>query len=176
MCLSLIACGKSEEVKNAELQIATLTNNATYQEIQDVYLSYMAVEFDDREKGKVENEAELAKYCDLLNGHFTLNDAMIETIEGAFKGYGDIGYSHAIYAIQNAILIKSYTEGWTKYSDIEIASIKQIDDYAIVGYGTLMIMDEYGNWSSHKLEIEYFAVYDEEDEKGYSISQDVRFY
>ena len=176
LCLSLCACGKSEEVKNAELQIDTLTADSTYQEIYDVYSSYMDVEFEDRQKGKVENEAELAKYCDLLNGHFVLNDAMIDSIEGAFEGYGDIGYSHAIYAIQHALSIKAITQGWTQYSDIEIASVKQVDDYTIVGYGSLKIMDEYGDWSSYKLEIDYFAEYDEEDEKGYSISQDVSFF
>ncbi|MDY4489814.1 MAG: hypothetical protein SPE19_04725 [Candidatus Faecousia sp.] len=170
LCLSLCACGKSEEVKNAELQIDTLTADSTYQEIYDVYSSYMDVKFEDRQKGKVENEAELAKYCDLLNGHFVLNDAMIDSIEGKFEDYG------AFIAIKYALYVKEITQGWTQYSDIEIASVKQVDDYTIVGYGSLKIMDKYGDWSSYKLEIEYFAEYDEEDEKGYSISEDVRFF
>ena len=175
LCLSLCACGKSEEVKNAELQISTLTTDSTYKEIYNVYSAYSDVEFEDREAGKVENAAELKKYCNLRNGHFVLTDEMVDNIEGAFEDLYDIGISHATYIVSNMATVKSITDGWTKYSDIEIASVKQVDDYTIVGYGSLKIMDEYGDWSSYKLEIEYFAEYDEEDEKGYSISQDVHF-
>lgn len=79
--LSLCACGKSEEVKKAESEIATLSAGSDYEEINRVFEQYRALSEKDRKK--VGNVNVLAEYCatGYTEARFVLTDAMIAQIK-----------------------------------------------------------------------------------------------
>lgn len=169
--MAFVVFGKSKEVKNAEAQIATLNEESTYKEINDVYSAYNAVKPKHREK--VANREVLAEYCDLEGGALVLNDEMLEEIAGAFKETSEL--SHAKLVIMRYFSVKKEIEHWIDFEDIELASAKQKDPYTIIAKGTMMIEDEYGDWSAYRVEIDYWAEYDEESDKGYSLDFNVYF-
>ena len=174
MCLSLCSCFKSEEVKNVEMQIATLNENSTYREINDVYKAY--INLDIKKQDKVENTDVLAKYCRVPGGEFTLTDAMVEEIEGYFDDYeGVAGTSYVAYLIRYDFGIKQYTRDWMSYRDIAVTSAERTDAYTIEGKGTIMIQDEYGKWSEYYFTISLRYEYSEEEECGYELDYNVHY-
>lgn len=170
MCLSLCGCGKSKEVKDAEEKIAALSANSTYAEIHDAFMTYYFL--DSELKEQVENAGILNDYCDSL-GHFVLTDAMLEEIEEAFAPRGVVGIRDAeIFA---AVMCQYCAEPWG-YKDASHAIITrygQLDAYTFVGYGTADFESSSGVVSKLKIQVLYYAEYDEEDSRGYSIGRNL---
>ena len=163
----LCACGKSEEVKEVENQINLLSTNSTYQEINDVYEKYSALSDEDKED--LENANVLYKYCD-GTGWFVLTEDMIEEIEKKIEEeefLDDIGQTMWTYEILGNI---------SDWQNVEIASHKKENKYTYRLSGKVEVADEYGYVSTKKMELDYFAEYDAENEKGYSINCMVRVY
>ena len=167
-CCFLTACGKSEEVKNAEAQIATLDSNSTYKEINAVYEVFNAVPYEEREK--VENVDVLKEYCDPYNGHLVLTDEMCDEIEA--KLVIENGMSDSIISAIWELVLHGMVKGWTDQEFLKWTSSKQEDDYTYTIYGLCRSYNEYGKSSEHTMRMEYFAVYDEET-GSYKIDEDL---
>ena len=169
--LAFASCGKSEKIKNAEAQIATLTENSSYKEIYDVFQAYTAVEYDKREK--IENIDVLAKYINAKSSEceFLLTDEMIDEINAYFDE--DI-YGLRLHSSLNLDLtVKKhgtvYGKDWDKLGDYNIKSGEKTDDYTYTKYGRVVIVDKYGKKSTHDFEVDCTMEYDAEKET-YKIS------
>ena len=164
LCIGLCAC-KSDEVKNVETQIGTLTANSNYTEIHSVYSLYSSLSSKDQDK--VDNLDVLAEYCNPLDGRFVLTDEMLQEIEKEI-------YSTSEFSGTNRdLLIKSVVNDW-HVSNIKTASHKQTDAYTYNAYGTFIITDKYGETSEKKFTTSYIAEYSTEETSKYKISHDTR--
>ena len=177
MCLTLCACGKSQEVKAVEEAIGTLTAESSYKDIHDVWEQYS--QFESKDKEKVENISEMEAYCN-TNGYFVLTEEMIDEIEYYIDGDGDdLAYAFkSIYGrveLYFQMLMKNTHTDWEKCGDMIISSYDQEDDYTYAAYGTIKVADKYGTVTKYNLEVFYFAEYSEDEDCGYSISYDINW-
>ena len=175
MCLSFVACGKSEEVKAAEAKIAVLSENSSYKEINEAYEIYDALEYDDKEK--VENKDILAKYISLGNGSFYLTDNMINEIKAYFKNdtYGLMGLSPLTIEVTASKYTKSYAEDWDRVIDYTFSSEEKTDEYTYTKYGVVKIADKFGKVASYNFIMDCTMKYDaEKDELIVSKSADIK--
>lgn len=168
MCLSLCGC-KSAEVKNVEAQINTLSGSSTYKQIHEVFALYDKLSVKDAEK--VENTGVLAEYCQPEHGYFVLTDEMVKEIKEEFKET-NLGMTGTEFSVMYYFATAKLIYDWSDYSNVKLKSHDYADPYTYTVYGTISVADQYGESSTRRLEVSYFAEYDEEND-GYKISHDV---
>ena len=175
MCLSFVACGKSEEVKAVEAKIAALSEKLLYKELNEAYELYDALEYDDKEK--VENKDILAKYINLSNGGFYLTDDMINAIKTYFKNdtYGLMGLSPLTTEVMVSKYTKPYAKDWDRVIDYAFSSEEKTDEYTYTKYGVVRIADKFGKVASYNFIMDCTMKYDaEKDELIVSKSADIK--
>ena len=174
MCISICACVKSQEVKALEKRIDALNENSPYSEINDIWQVYRRLSFDDRQK--VENINTLKEYCDPENGYFVLTEPMLDEIRYKFET-GNKMFSDMHIAILLLFTGESMSNhpDWKTFSNYNITSKKQNSSYTYTGYGTINIVDVYGQYIKYKFEISFFAEYDTETD-GYKINSKAYFH
>ncbi len=159
---SFTGCGKSDEVINVENSISSLTAESDYKTVNDTYLLYAALSTDDKEK--VENSGVLAGYINLSDGHYILTEDMLAEIEEYYEH--DDKFARAKIALDKELsFVKQaydYAKDWNGIGEYEWASSEaETDDYAYTRYGTVEVIDKYGNSSVHNFELNSYAIYDE---------------
>lgn len=155
-------CGKSDEVVNAENSIAELNVESDYKTINEVYLMYSDLSAEDKEK--VENSDVLAGYINPSNGHYILTEDMLTEIEEYYEH--DEKFDRAKIALDKELSFAKqaydYAKEWNDIGEYKWASSDaEKDDYTYTRYGTVEVIDKYGNSSTHNFELNSYAIYDE---------------
>ncbi|MBQ5592245.1 MAG: hypothetical protein IIU80_04815 [Clostridia bacterium] len=174
ICFAFASCGKSEEVKAVEAKIATLTENTSFKEINDIYELYSALTYD--EQDKVENKDVLAQYISLDGGEFTLTDDMVDEIKEYFADdeYGLRGSTSLMVEIMTSKELKDYASDWDRLSNYNFTSAEKTDDYTYTKYGIVKILTKFGRVASYEFEMNCTMEYDaENDELKISTSADI---
>lgn len=169
ICISLSACGKSENVVAVEEAITTLSESSSYKEIGEVYKLYDELNHDDSEK--VENVDVLEKYVELTSGKLPLSDELISEIENYVTPKENLGFSTA----QIEVMANGKSEHGFLDSELpEITNIEQIDEYTYEISGNFKAKDEYDDIVKCKFTIEcYFRLHTSENEEAYWLNSDI---
>lgn len=170
MCISLCACGKSENVVAVEEAITTLSETSSYREIGQVYKLYDELNHEDSEK--VDNVDVLEKYIELGRGKFALTNELIAEIENHITPSENLGIS----AFQGTVMANGKSEhGFLECEVPEITKTEQIDEYTYEITGNFKAKDEYNDVVKCKFTAEcYFVPNTGEKENEYWLITDIK--